>query len=252
MMNADTREAVYQLLKDFAQSSIKNYDIEALKKAYPFHRLFFDDDGFIAFKRERSVVTKMGQRLYPALAELIAKEHYQSVALEHEITGQLKRSTVDAISTIIRELRSRQRQPDHKIELTEILNANQIESSETIEVKVIADLYIGDFHKGPLFAEIKSPLPNLDICAETKHKILIFIALLYQHNPHGYLVFPYNPFVTRADYRHSFTKRIMDMQSQVLMGSEFWDEIGGEGTFDQLLEIIYMVGEELRLEKDQS
>lgn len=251
-MNADTREAVYQLLKNFAQTSLKSYDIENLKKAYPFHRLFFDEAGFMAFKQERSIVTKMGQRLYPALAECIAREHYNDVILEHEITGSLNRATVNAISAIVRELRSKQRQPDHKTEIDEVQDASNIESDDTVEVKVIADLYVGDFHRGPFFAEIKAPLPNLDICAQTKHKILTFVALLYKHNPQGYLVFPYNPFVTRADYKHPFTKRVMDMQKQVLMGSEFWDEIGGAGTFDRLLEIIDKVGEELRMEGNQS
>jgi type II restriction enzyme len=250
-MNLDTRQSVYDLLKNFAQKSLKSYDLETLKKAYPFHRLFFDEVGLVAFKQERSVVTKMGQRLYPDLAKCIAQEHYQNVALEHEITGTLKKSAADTIARIVRELRSGQRRPNHASEVAEIANPNNIAENETVEIRVIADLYIGDFYKGPFFVEIKTPLPNLDICAETKHKILTFIALLHQHNPRGYLAFPYNPFITRADYKHSFTKQIMDLQNEVLMAGEFWDEIGGAGTFDQLLEIIEKVGNDLREEKNQ-
>ena len=250
-MNSDTYQVVYNLLKNFAQKSLKSYDVETLKKAYPFHRLFFDEVGLIAFKQERSVVTKMGQQLYPDLAECIAQEHYQQVFLEHEITGTLKKSTTDTISKIVRELRSSQRRPNHASEIAEIVNANETGDNEMVEVRVIADLYIGDFRRGSFFAEIKTPLPNLDICAETKHKILTFIALLHQHNPQGYLAFPYNPYITRADYKHSFTKQIMDLQNEVLMAGEFWDEIGGAGTFDQMLEVIEKVGEDLRKEKDR-
>lgn len=250
-MNQETRQAVYNLLKTFAQKSLKSYDFQELKKAYPFHRLFFDEVGLIAFKQERSVVTKMGQQLYPHLAELIAKEHYQNVLLEYEITGTLNKSTADAISKIVRELRSRQRRPNQSVEIAEIMNASDVSKSEPVSVKVIADLYIGDFHRGPLFAEIKTPMPNLDICAETKHKMLTFIALFYQHHPQGYLAFPYNPFLTREGYKHSFTKRVMDLQTEVLMGSEFWDEIGGMGTFNQLLQIIEEVGNDLQQSKDK-
>jgi hypothetical protein len=39
---------------------------------------------------------------------------------------------------------------------------------------VIADLYVGDHEGGPLFMEIKSPMPNLDVCAESKKKVLLF------------------------------------------------------------------------------
>jgi hypothetical protein len=248
-MNSSTRQAVYELLKTFAQKSLKTYDVETIKRAYPFHRLFFDEASLVAFKQERSVVTKMGQQLYPDLAACIAKEHFQKVFLEYEITATLKRTTVDTISTIVRELRSGQRKPNHAAEIAEIWHANQAKDSEMVEVRVIADLFIGDFHRGPFFAEIKTPVPNLDICAEAKHKILTFIALFHQQNPCGYLAFPYNPFITREAYKHSFTKKIMDLRDEVLMAGEFWDEIGGVGTFDQLLAVIDEVGGEVRSQK---
>lgn len=248
-MNSETRQTVYGLLKTFAQRSLKIYDPEIIKRAYPFHRLFFDDASLVAFKQERSAVTKMGQQLYPDLAACIAKEHYQKVFLEHEINATLKRTTADTIATIVRELRSGQRKPDHAAEIAEILQADQSKDAEIIEIRLIADIFIGDFHRGPFFAEIKTPVPNLDICAETKHKILTFIALFHQGNPQAFLAFPYNPYLTREAYRHSFTKKIMDLQAEVLMGGEFWDEIGGPGTYDALLLVIDEVGSDLRAQK---
>ncbi|MBX3060411.1 MAG: TdeIII family type II restriction endonuclease [Anaerolineae bacterium] len=245
-MNQETRQTVYHLLKNFAQKSLKSYDVQTLKRAYPFHRLFFDDMGLLAFKQERSVVTRMGQQLYPELARCVAREHYAQVALEYEITGQLNQATTDTISRIVRELRSGQRQPNQALEIAEVFTAVAIPTSAPVDVRVIADLYIGDFSQGPFFAEIKTPVPNLDICAETKQKILTFLALHYQANPQGYLAFPYNPFISRSEYKHPFTKRVMDLQHEVLMGGEFWDFIGGEGTFTQMLEIIEEVGSELR------
>lgn len=248
-MNSATQQAVYDLLKDFARKSLKRYDVEALKQAYPFHRLFFEEAGLIAFKQERSIVTKMGQQLYPALAERIARERHRDVALEHEMVGVIGKTTADEITTIVRELRSRQRQPNHVAEAEQIARAGAASDDRTVEVRVIADLYIGDFRGGPFFAEIKTPQPNLDICAETKQKILTFAALMPSRPARGYMAFPYNPFVTRAAYTHSFTKRVMDMDDEVLMAGEFWDMIGSRGTFKQMLEIIERVGNDLRKEK---
>ena len=54
----------------------------------------------------------------------------------------------------------------------------------------------------------------------------------------AYLGLTYNPFIERAAYAHSYTKQIMDMEWQVLMGSELWDMIGGTGTYAELLDII--------------
>lgn len=249
-MNTDTRQSVHHLLKAFAQKSLKTYDAETLKRAYPFHRLFFDEAGLVAFKQERSMVTKMGQSLYPELARLIAAERYSDVAREKVIDGQLKTTTVNAIDHIVRDLRAKRREPDHAQETREISKASA--STTKTSVRVIADLFIGDFPSGPFFAEIKTPLPNLDICAESKSKILTFEALLRRKKAHGYLAFAYNPFITRAAYAHGFTKQVMDMQTEVLMAEEFWDTIGGIGTFAALLSVIDTVGNEIREEKNQA
>lgn len=243
-MKATTRQAVYSLLKKFAESSLSTYDIEKLKLAYPFHRLIFDDAGLVAFKQERSIVTKMGQSLYPALAKLIAGEHYSEVARERVIEGELEQSVVNSIDHIVRDLRTGMRAPNHEQEMLEIRSASK--TSKKAPVRVIADLYIGDFSTGPLFVEIKTPVPNLDICAETKSKILTFEALLQDQHPRGYLAFAYNPYVTRAAYKHSFTKRIMDLEAEVLMAEEFWDMIGGSGTFSELIGIIDEVGNQIQ------
>lgn len=246
-MQDSTRQAIHLLLKTFAQKSLKDYDLDVLKRAYPFHRIFFDDLGFVAFKQERSIVTKMGMNLYPELARLVALENYSDVAREKQIQGVFKETTANKIHQIVQDLRTNQRTPNHVQEMEEILdvNDNAIEAPDRPE-RVIADLYIGDFHSGPFFAEIKTPLPNLDICAQSKTKILTFETLLHNQGARGYLAFAYNPFVTRDKYAHNFTKRIMDLQVEILMGEEFWNAIGDDGTFATLLTIIDEVGNEIR------
>jgi hypothetical protein len=238
---------VQDILESFAFSALQNYDLDVIRRAYPFHRLIFDDIGLVAFKRERSVVTRMGQTLYPELARVIAMDSHADVARGKSIEGELPTDVVNVIGQIVRELRSGQRMPNHVREMDEILAANW--STEPIWVRVIADLFIGDYVDGPFFAEIKTPRPNLDICAETKTKILTFESLLLGEHARGHFGFPYNPFVTRAAYGHGFTRRIMDMDAEVLMADEFWDAIGGMGTFDTLLALVDQVGEEVRRQR---
>ena len=245
-MQYATKKAVHDYLKTFTQKSLKKFDIETLKRAYPFHRLFFDDIGLVAFKQERSMVTRMGQSLYPELARLIALEKYSDVVLEKAIEGNLNVGVIGKIDQIVRELRSRQRTPNHAGEMNEIYHAAF--GTESRRVRIIADVFISDFWKGPLFIELKTPQPNLDICAESKSKILTFKALWQNQDPQACLAFYYNPFVTRNAYSHNFTKQIMDLQVEVLMGEEFWDEIGGHGTFAEILEIIEQVGNEIQKE----
>jgi type II restriction enzyme len=249
VMEENTKLIVHNNLKDFARTAIKDYDVELLKKAYPFHRLFFDDLGLVAFKQERSVVTKMGMRLYPELARIIASEKHNDVVREKLILGEVNTGTASAIERIVTNLRNNQRSPNREQEISEINNSLSNDGDNRVVLRTFADIYIGDFENGPFFAEIKSPLPNLDVCAETKKKILTFLTLKRADNPKAFLAFPYNPFITREYYRHSFTNQIMDMAEDVLMAEEFWDTIGGEGTFDEMLTIIEDVGDEIRKEK---
>lgn len=68
--------------------------------------------------------------------------------------------------------------------------------------------------------------------------MLTFIALHRDQNPCAFLALPYNPCLTRAAYKHPFTKQIMDMQAEVLLGEEYWDAIGGPGAYTELLDVI--------------
>lgn len=245
-MKAETRVALKTIFFDFARKSAPQYTIEELRRAYPFHSLFFPDVALLYFKQQRSLVTSMGMSLYPQVWELIVRDKYSEVYSNYELVGNLPEPTVATIERIITELRAsgrRARKPNAQREMQEILSAPK---QGKVEVRVIADLYVGDFRPGPLFMEIKSPLPNLDVCAESKKKLLFFRALYAGRMPQAFFAFPYNPYVRRELYAWGFTKRIMDMDREVLIGEEMWDKLGGENTFEELLDVIEEVAKELR------
>ena len=54
----------------------------------------------------------------------------------------------------------------------------------------------------------------------------------------------YNPYGTRKNYKHSFATQHLDMRHQVVLQEEFWDMVGGPGTFKALLEMYSEVGTE--------
>ena len=258
-MKPETREKVKEFLLDFAKEIIRDVEkefgslsIEKLKHAYPFHSLFFKNEGLIAFKIQRKIVTKMGKTLYPKLALYIAQDRYNRVYINHRIRGVVPETWISKIDSIVDELRGGKRVPSALNEWNEILLTPQ---QNPRSFDVIADLYIEDHMEGPLFMEIKSPLPNIDVCAESKKKMLYFKAIAYitLHPTIGklgvaYFGLPYNPFITRKDYLQNWqiVKRIFDVDKEVLVGVEMWDKIGGTGTFNELLKIIDEVREEMR------
>ncbi len=249
-MNTLTREAIRAHFREFVlgqMPKMTKWTIDDLKEAYPFHRLFFTGEALVAARVERSVVTNMGNTLYQDLAKIVALDRYKQVYLGHDIESTLNDAAVNMIEQIVTELRApvnqgeTPRKPDHDSELADILSSPGGGQSTRV---VKADLYVEDFTGGPLFIELKTPLPNLDIAAESKRKMLYYLAMMDRKGVAGakaFLGLTYNPYITRAKYGHSFTKKIMDMNKQVLIGSETWDYIGGPGTYVEILQIIDQV-----------
>lgn len=254
-MNSETRASVKDIMETCVAEyapALERWDANEIWQAYPFHRLFFTVPEITAARAERSTVTSMGADLYPRLAEAIAGERFSDVRLEYTVEGTLNDDACNMLEQIVttlreplpRELRRvlghrrRRPRPNSVSELSRILDA---QGGEARPVAVKADFYIGDFTGGPLFMELKTPRPNLDIAAESKRKMLYFLGIMHRSNIMGaqaLLGLTYNPFVTRDKYRHPPTSQIMDLEREVLMGSETWDFIGGPGTYDELLEVI--------------
>jgi hypothetical protein len=228
-------------------SQAKDFPLENLRRAYPFHELFFRDEALIAFKLQRGIVTTMGRGLYPPIAEFVAHDKYRQVHLDYSLSEELDISQCNKIEEIVTALRTAKRNPNQEQELKEILGTR---GGGRRVATIIADLYIGDFPNSPFFAEIKTPLPNLDICAESKKKLLYFWAIMNargESTDNAFLAFPYNPYVKRESYGWSFTSKVMDMNHQVLIAEEFWDRIGSTGTYEELLQILAEIKQEMPL-----
>lgn len=197
------------------------------------------------------MVTSMGSRLYPTLARIVASDKYAQVYPEYAVTGEVNDAASNMVEQIVTELRAPKRgnpnprHPNHEAEMTDILNSRGGGRSQRT---VTADLYIGDYSPGPLLVELKTPLPNLDIAAESKKKILYYLLIMDRKgvsDARGVMGFTYNPYGRREDYAHSITRRIMDMDCEVVMGEELWDMLGGPGTYADLLNIIEEVRTQL-------
>lgn len=220
--------------------SIKAIDkqaLEQIKKEKPFQAVIFSPEAILYAQQERSVVTSMGITLFPNLATIVAKDRYKDVHHDFDLRIDIDAGSMNKVDVIINELRApgRTRRPNHQQEMREIVAAANGTRAST---KLRADLYVGDYPTGPLFFEIKSPKPNLDICAESKKKFLLFETAMRDKGGRAYFGFAYNPYITRAAYGWFITKAIMDMEAEVLMGSEMWDKLGGDGTYDELLKVL--------------
>lgn len=94
------------------------------------------------------------------------------------------------------------------------------------------------------FFEIKTVKPNIDVFEKSKTKLLEWVARV-RKPIHVYLAFPYNPYYPEPYSR--FTEvGMMDSPHDFLVGEEYWNFLGGENTFVELLETFDKVGKEYK------
>ncbi len=244
-LSESTVSKIDKLTRDFFDNKIfkLKIDPDIIKKAYPWHSIFFTPEAAIAALKERSLVTSVGMKFVPNLAKIIAEDLYKDVHLDHRLYCKLDEGAVRKIDRICRELRKEvgdaTRVPDHDSEMKEIEEAK---TDKMVNVRIVCDLYVGDHKNGPLFYEIKSPKPNLDQTTEAKKKVLQFRQISGKHN--GFYALHYNPYITKKDYSWAFCKGIVDMDKQVLLGEEMWNHLGDKNTYNEIIKILSKISEE--------
>lgn len=224
--------------------------VDKFRAEKPLYAALVPDEIFKGSHFERRFVTPFG-KVWEKLG-LTAAEHGLGYAeLGKTISGNVGEESLRRISEVLNKLehpetgKSRVK-PNWDEEIKYILKGG----GNPVPVQVVCDLYAEDKVQSKKFAfELKSPLPNSDITKVSKEKIL----KLYSMNPlqvdESYFALPYNPYGKRENYEWSFPNRWFNMKSDktVLIGDEFWDLIGGQGTYQLFIKEINKLGKEYRL-----
>jgi hypothetical protein len=118
-----------------------------------------------------------------------------------------------------------------------------------LPVTVMCDVFAKDTKSGKKFAfELKAPLPNSDQTKVSKEKILKLYSMDPVEVDGAYYALPYNPYGTKENYSWSFPARWFNMKEDtvVLIGDEFWEKIGGMGTYTAFISAVNEMGKEYK------
>ena len=208
----------------------------------PFHEAIIPDQILRVSAFERSFSTKLGST-FEECARLIASQTYKTVRRNFVATGQMPGAAAARIEELVNRVAS-----EHKPNFLELIDeVLKVEDNNWVERPVVADLFLENQKGYRYFFEIKSPKPNKGQCLEIAERLLRVHAITQEKRPkvNAYFAMAYNPYgLRKEDYKHSFSLQYLDMQHQVLLGDEFWEIIGGKGTFEELLDIYQEVGRE--------
>jgi hypothetical protein len=218
-----------------------------LKK--PLYAALVPDEIFKGSHFERRFTTPFGG-VWEKLAVVVAKEFHGHCEMSHKISGVVGKESLRRIQETLARLEhpeknSSRTKPDWASEMAYIRSGG----GSPIPVDVVCDIYIKSKETGLRYAfELKAPLPNSDQTKVSKEKMFKLLAMTPPCVDHAFYALPYNPYGRKDAYAWSFPARWFNMREDeaVLIGGEFWDLIGGKGTYANFIREVNQLGREYR------
>lgn len=215
----------------------------------PLYAALVPDEIFKGSHFERRFVTPFGG-VWEKLAQVVANEYHRHCEISKTITGEIGAERLRRIQEVLNRLEHKKKgtdkqKPNWSAELKYILEGG----GEAIPTTVVCDIFIESQKTKKKYAfEIKAPLPNSDQTKVSKEKMFKLLAMRPSKVDYAFYALTYNPYGKKEDYKWSFPMRWFDMHNDesVLIGNEFWDLIGGEGTYINFISEINSLGKEYR------
>jgi len=246
----NTEDKIKTVLRTFMENVLKRrliddpWDYNKYQATLPFHVALVPEEIWKGAKFERSFVTSLGMIGWEEIARIIAEDKRGFAKRGERIIGKIYKEKLNKIHDILRELEhEKNRKPNWNSEINEIDN---IKGKELIEIIVVADLYIEDIKTKEKFAfEIKSPKPNSDQTKASKDKIFQLLYMVEPKISGAFFALPFNPYGVKEKYNHPHPFRWFNMNEDkvVIMAEDFWNLLGGEGSYQALIKIFEDVGE---------
>jgi len=239
----EKRKEILQLIRDSIKSKIENYSKNSTmpftEALLPNHKKEIDAGSFI-----HSLNTIIGQSFHEKIAEIITSDK-NVVTQRQKKLGKLSTARRNKIENMLNEYRNKTRKPNKKKEIKEIISTSNGKKTEAIERRIV-DFYMKRKNK-EYFFEIKSPKANKGELATAKRAILEWVARENNSKILTYVAFPYNPY-PREKYSGYLPGNIFDIKNDLMVGKDFWNFLGGDGTYEQLIRIYKTIGKEFQTE----
>lgn len=225
------------------------FSADKLRAKAPLYTALVPDEIFKGSHFERRFVTPFGT-VWEDLAVTAANHGLGLGHKAYTIIGTVKAERLRRIAETLNRLEhppaGKERiRPDWTKELAYVLKGK----GKPIPVQVLCDVMAENTVTGEKYAfELKAPLPNSDQSKVSKEKIFKLYAMEPRQVAGAFYALPYNPYGTRQNYGWSFPARWFNMKEDevVLIGNEFWEKIGGLGTYQAFIDAVNEIGPEYK------
>ena len=247
-------EAQIKSVEETISHSLKNkfntYNPEPAKM--PFHTRLLGKDRLALYSFIHSLNTNFGTTIFETVAVSLASGRFKKAESQVKAGGQISTGAQFEIQKIMDELTVANQKPNKQKEIEIIRRVCQ--KGEMITVKPTkVDVYL-ESNDGEIYLfDIKTAKPNKGNFKEFKRTLLEWSAIVLSKNPQAnintLIAIPYNPYEPKPYSRWTMAG-MLDLDNELKVAEEFWDFLGGEGAYNDLLNCFERVGINLRNEID--
>jgi len=242
---------IENVLRQALRNKFQNYNPEPSKM--PFHARLLGKDRMALFSFIHSLNTNFGTSIFEPVALTLAKSKFKRAELQAKAGDKISLMSQKEIQDIMDNLITAKSNPNKQQEIEIIRKVSK--SGEFKNIKPTKVDILLESHSGELFLfDIKTAKPNAGGFKEFKRTLLEWTATVLAENSetkvNTLIAIPYNPYDPEP-YNRWTIRGMLDLEYELKVADEFWDFIGGEGTYEELLNCFERVGIELRNEIDE-
>jgi len=245
----NNQDLIQKVIENSLRKKLKTYKPES--NNMPFHFRLLGKDKMALYSFIQSLNTTFGTSIFEPVAVELAKTNFSKVSSQFVVGNGISSTCQLQIQEIINDL-TMGNPPNKEKELELIkksFTANKINNMKTVKV----DLFLETKDGEKFLFDLKTSKPNISNFKDFKRTLLEWAGIIYTQNinakVHTLIAIPYNPYEPKP-YERWTIKGMLDDKKELMVGKEFWDFLGGEGTYEYLLDCFEKAGISMRNELD--
>ena len=250
-MNNDRFLSIECAIKESIRNKFKVYKPET--SSMPFHTRLLGKDRMALFSFIQSLNTNFGTSIFEPVSKELAKSNFKEVRTNVIAGKTISDLTHKVIQEIMDNLSTAQTKPMKMKEIQAIREVCQKGNMTTVKPTKV-DIWLESYDNKVYLIDLKTAKPNKGGFKEFKRTLLEWVACVLTENPdvdiNTLIAIPYNPYEPKPYARWTMAG-MFDLENELKVAEEYWDFIGGMGTYEQLLNVFEKVGIEMRDEIDE-
>ncbi|HEY4504566.1 MAG TPA: TdeIII family type II restriction endonuclease [Candidatus Paceibacterota bacterium] len=241
---------VEDVLKATLRTKFQNYNPEPA--SMPFHTRLLGKDRLALYAFIHSLNTQFGTSFFEPVAITLAEGRFKSATKQGIAGAKISSAAQAEIQKIMDGLTTAKTQPNKQEEIEHLRKVCRKGEMVNVKLTKVDLLFVAKDDKYYLF-DLKTAKPNVGGFKEFKRTLLEWAAAILAEDPEAdintLIAIPYNPYEPEP-YSRWTMRGMLDLEHELKVADEFWDFIGGKGTYKDLLDCFERVGVELRGEID--